>query len=136
MCLVVLPLRAAKLGEEVFIHGAEDFRGAALLARLADGANKVGEFTQTVLVERGQRIVLEHNAPEARVITLNGDHGVVHELADRREPSAGLEASAAGLRRYPKDFSRTVFTRRSMSPFSRWLSPWPGRFLCQSTITD
>jgi len=78
----VLALGAGELGEEVFVHAAQDVLGAVLAVAEADGADEVDEFAQTVLVEAGACVFLGQDAFEARVVALDGHHGVVHHLAD------------------------------------------------------
>jgi len=56
----------------------------------ADGGDEVDEFAEAVFVEAGAGVVLGENALEARVVALDGDHGVVHGLADGGLLGAGL----------------------------------------------
>ncbi len=49
-----------------------------------DGADEVDEFAEAMLVEGGAGVVFREDAFEAGVVALDGDHGVVDDLADRR----------------------------------------------------
>ncbi len=62
----------------------------------ADGGDEVDEFAEAVFVEAGAGVVLGQDALEARVVPLDGDHGVVHGLADGRLLGVGLEVGPAG----------------------------------------
>ncbi len=83
----VLVLGAGEAGEEVFVNAPEQIDGAVGLLALAgsdeaDGGDEVDEFAEALLVEAGAGVVLGEDAFEARVVALDGDHGVVHGLAD------------------------------------------------------
>jgi hypothetical protein len=100
----VLALGAGEAGEEILIHAAEQIDGAVGLLALAgggefDGGDDVDEFAEALVilryaqalrcgfawgagavapgsVEAGAGVVLGQDAFEARVVTLDGDHGV------------------------------------------------------------
>ena len=83
----VLALGAGEAGEEILIDAAEQIDGAVGFLALAgggefDGGDDVDEFAEALLVEAGAGVVLGEDAFEARVVALDGDHGVVHGLAD------------------------------------------------------
>ena len=62
-----------------------------------------------MLVERGAGVVLGQHALEARVVALDGDHGVVHDLADGGLRGAILQVAPACHRRYPEYILGFVF---------------------------
>jgi hypothetical protein len=109
----VLALGAGELGEEVLIDAAEEILGASglLLVARADGADEVDEFAEAVLVEAGAGVVLGQHALEARVVALDGDHGVVHDLADGGLLGVGLEVRPARVGGHPEDVLGLVFVR-------------------------
>ena len=98
----------------------------------ADGGDEVDEFAEALVilrcaqalrcdfaweegadapgsVEAGAGIVLGEDAFEARVVALDGDHGVVHGLADGGLLGAGLEVGPAGIGGHPEDVLGFVF---------------------------
>ena len=99
----VLALGAGELGKEVFVHAAQDVLGAVLAVAEADGADEVDKLAQAVLVEAGAGVLLGQDTLEARVVALDGDHGVVHHLADRGLLGAGLQVRPASFLRNPED---------------------------------
>ena len=105
----VLAFGAGELGEEVFVDAAENVLGAIRFVAQADGADEVDEFAEAVLVERRAGVVFGQHAFEARVVALDGDHGVVHDLADGRLLGAVLEMRPAGVRGHPEDVFGAVF---------------------------
>ena len=112
----VLALGAGEAGEEVFVDAAEQIDGAVGLLALAgggeaDGGDEVDQFAEAVLVEAGAGVVLGQDAFEARVVALDGDHGVVHDLADGGLLGAGLEVGPAGFGGHPEDVLGLVFVR-------------------------
>ena len=64
-----------------------------------------------MLVEAGAGVVLGQDAFEARVVALDGDHGVVHGLADGGLLGVGLEVGPAGIGGHPEDVLGLVFVR-------------------------
>ena len=110
----VLALGAGEAGEEILVNAAEQIYGAVGLFALAgggefDGGDDVDEFAETLFVEAGAGVVLGEDAFEARVVALDGDHGVVHGLADSGLLGAGLEVGPAGLGGHPEDVFGLVF---------------------------
>jgi hypothetical protein len=77
----------------------------------ADGGNEVDEFAEAVLIQSGAGVVLGQYAFEARVVALDGDHGIVHDLADGGLLGVGLEVSPAGIDGHPEDVLGFVFVR-------------------------
>ncbi len=75
----------------------------------ADGADEVDEFAEAVFVEGGAGVVFGEDAFEAGVVALDGDHRVVHDLADGGLLGAGLEVGPAGLLWHPEDVVGAVF---------------------------
>ncbi len=109
----VLALGAGELGEEIFIDAAEDVLGrGSRRAPQADGADEVDEFAEAVLVEAGPGVIFGQDAFEPGVVAFDGDHGVVHDLADGGLLGAGLEIATSGP---PGGTQKT---------FSRWYSSW------------
>jgi hypothetical protein len=104
-----LAFRAGETAEEVLIDAAKDVLGAVGAVAEADGADEVNEFAEAVLVERRAGIVFRENAFEARVVALDGDHGVVHDLADGGLLGAGLKVEPAGIGGHPEDVLGLVF---------------------------
>ena len=76
-----------------------------------DGADEVDEFAEAVLVEIGAAVVFVERAFEAGVVAFEGDHGVVHILADAGELGAGLELRPASIHRHPEDVGGEVLLR-------------------------
>ena len=76
-----------------------------------DRRNQINELPQPMLVEGRAGVVLGEDALEARVVALDGDHGVVHVLADLGELGLALEMTPAGLGRNPEDVLGAVFVR-------------------------
>ena len=76
-----------------------------------DGGDEVDQFAEAVLVEAGAGVVLGQDALEARVVALDGDHGVVHDLADGGLLGAGLQVGPAGFGGHPEDVLGLVFVR-------------------------
>ena len=112
----VLALGAGEAGEEILIHAAEQIDRAVRLLALAGGGefdrgDEVDEFAEALFVEAGAGVVLGQDALEARVVALDGDHGVVHGLADGRLLCAGLEVGPAGIGGHPEDVLGLVFVR-------------------------
>ena len=112
----VLALGAGEAGEEILVDAAEQIDGAVGLLALAgggecDGGDEVDEFAEALLVEAGAGVVLGQDAFEARVVALDGDHGVVHGLADGGLLGAGLEVGPAGIGGHPEDVLGFVFVR-------------------------
>jgi len=99
----VLALGAGELGEEVFVHATQDVLGAVFAVAEADGADEVDEFAQAVLVEAGACVFLGQDALEARVVALDGHHGVVHHLADGGLLGVGLQVRPAAFLGHPED---------------------------------
>ena len=99
----LLALGAGELGEEVLVDAAEDVLRAALRVAEPDVADQVDELAEALLVERRAGVVLGQHALERGVVALDGDHGVVDELADGRLLGLGLEVRPARLRRHPED---------------------------------
>ena len=115
---VLLPVGAVfgagEAGEEILIHAAEQIDGAMSLLALAgggeaDGGDEVDEFAEAVFVEAGAGVVLGQDAFEARIVTLDGDHGVVHDFADGGLFGFGLKVRPAGIGRNPKHIFGDVF---------------------------
>ncbi len=99
----ILALGAGELGKEVFVHATQDVLGAVFAVAQADGADEVDEFAQAVLVEAGAGVLFGQDALEARVVALDGDHGVVHHLADGGLLGAGLQVRPAAFLGHPED---------------------------------
>jgi hypothetical protein len=105
----VLALGAGELGEEVFEDAAEEvLRPAGDIGEL-DGADEIDEFAEAVFVEVGAAVVFVERAFEAGVVAFEGDHGVVHVLADARKLGVALEVGPAGFLRHPEDIGGEVF---------------------------
>ena len=62
-----------------------------------------------MLVERGSGVVLGEDVFQARVVALQGDHGVVHDFADGGLLGAVLQVGPAGGRWHPEDVLGFVF---------------------------
>ena len=112
----VLALGAGEAGEEILVNAAEQIDGAVGLLAFAgggefDGGDDVDELTEALFVETGAGVVLGEDAFEARVVALDGDHGVVHDLADGGLLGAGLEVGPAGIGGHPEDVLGFVFVR-------------------------
>ena len=71
--------------------------------REGDGGNEVDQFAKALLVEAGAGVVLGQNALEAGVVALDGDHGVIHDLADGGLLGAVLQVAPAGGGGHPED---------------------------------
>ncbi len=104
----LLALGARKLGQEVLVHTAQHVLGAVLGVAQPDVRHQVDQLSQPLLVEPGPRIVLGQHALKRGVLALDGEHGVVHQLADHRLPGVGLELRPARLRRHPEDVEAHV----------------------------
>ena len=76
-----------------------------------DGGDQVDQLAQAVFVEAGAIELLGEHALEARVVALQGDHGVVDQLADRGLLGAGLQVGPAGFFGDPEDVLGAVFVR-------------------------
>ena len=74
-----------------------------------DGGDDVDEFAEALFVEAGAGVVLGEDAFEARVVALEGDHGVIHGLADGGKFGRPLEVGPTGLGGHPKDVLGLVF---------------------------
>jgi hypothetical protein len=67
---------------------------------------------EALLVEAGAGVVLGQDALEARVVALDGHHGVVHQLADVGLLRVGLQVGLQRARlRHPEDVLGLVFVR-------------------------
>ena len=104
----LLPLGAGELGEEVLIDTAEHVLGTARLVADLDVADEVNDLAEARLVERGARVVLRQHALERRVVALDSDHGVFHELADSGLFGLRLQVCPACFGRHPEDALRPV----------------------------
>ena len=93
----LLAFGAGELGEEVLVDPAEDVLGAVLLVAEADVADQVDQLAEALLVERGSGVVLGQHALERGVVALDGDHGVVDDLADGRLLGVRLAGATSGL---------------------------------------
>ena len=108
----ILALRTGELGKEILVNAAEDVLGPVFPVAEADGADEVDEVdevAEAVLVEGRAGVVLGQDAFQARIVPLDGDHGVVHDLADGGLLRAILQVAPAGGRRHPEDILRLVF---------------------------
>src|SRR5450830_665134 len=98
-----LALGAGEAPEEVLVDAAEQVLAAALRVAHGDGADEVDELTELLLVDDGACVVFAQHALEARVLALDGHHGVVDELADLGLLGVGLQVAPARLARHPED---------------------------------
>ena len=105
----LLAFGAGELGEEVFVDAAQDVFGAVLGIAQPDGADEVDQFAQAMLVERRPGVVLGQDAFQPGIITLDGDHRLIDELADCRLLGLALEMRPPGLLRHPEDVLGPVF---------------------------
>src|SRR3989442_3524337 len=78
----LLALRAGELAKEVLVDAPEDVLGPAVLVSQPNGRDQVDQLTESLFVECRAGVVLRENAFERRVLLLDGDHGVVDDLAD------------------------------------------------------
>ncbi len=99
----ILPLGAGELGQKVFIDPAENVLGAVFPVAEADRADEVDEFAEAMFIEGGAGVVLGEDAFEARIVALEGNHGVVDDLADGGLLGLGLEVGPAGFLGHPED---------------------------------
>jgi hypothetical protein len=81
-----------------------------------DGGDDVDEFAEALLVEAGAGVVLGKDAFEARVVALEGDHGIVHDLADGGKFGRPLEVGPTGLGGHPEDVLGFVLLSASALP--------------------
>jgi len=86
------------------------FERFSLVAQ-TDVADQVDELAEPLLVEAGVGIVLWQHALERGVVAFDGEHGVVHDLADSRLFGIGLQVRPAGFLRHPEDVDRPVLVR-------------------------
>ena len=105
----LLALRAGELREEILVDAAQDVLGAILLVAQADVADQVNELAQALLVQPGMRVIFRQHALQRTVIALDGEHGVVHDLADGRQLGACEQGGPARLPRHPEDVLSPVF---------------------------
>ena len=98
----LLALGAGELGKEIFIDATQDVPGAVFLVAQADVADQINELAEPLLVEARVGIVLGKHALERGVVTLDGEHGVVDDLADSRLLGFGFELGPARLSGHPK----------------------------------
>jgi len=103
-----LALGAGELRQEILVHAPEDILRPALLVAKADLRNQVDHFPQLLLVQVGAGVILGEHAFERRVVALDGDHGVIQQLADEWVFGAALQISPARFRRHPEDVQRHV----------------------------
>jgi hypothetical protein len=61
------------------------------------------QLAEALLVQRRPAVVLGEHALQGKVVALDGDHGVVDELADGRLLGVGLDVVPAGHLRHPED---------------------------------
>src|SRR5690606_35972203 len=99
----VLAFGRRELGEEVFVNAPKDVACAVALVAEADRADQVDELSETRLVERGASVVFGQDTLERRVVALDGDHGVVDELSDRRLRRLALKERPASFLGHPED---------------------------------
>lgn len=79
---IVLPsFGRGKLIQEVLINSSEEVFGEVLLIAYADARYKIDQLAQTLFIQRRPGIVFGQDAFEGAVISPDGDHGIVHELA-------------------------------------------------------
>ncbi len=64
--------------------------------------------SEPLLVEARVGVVLGQHALERRVVALDGEHGVVDDLADGRLPGFGFELGPARLFGHPEDVDGPV----------------------------
>ena len=83
------------------------FERFSLLAQ-ADVADQVDELAQPLLVEPRVGVVLGQHAFERRVVALDGEHRLVHGLADGGLLGVGLQVRPAGFLGHPEDVDRSV----------------------------
>ncbi len=69
----------------------------------------VDEFAEAVFVEVGAAVVFVERAFEAGVVAFEGDHGVVHVLADAGPLGTSLELRPAGVLGHPENIRCEVF---------------------------
>ena len=95
-----------ELLEEVLVDLAQHVRGARLGVAHLDVAHEVDHLPKAALVEGGAGVVLGQHAVERRVVALDGGHGVIHQLADRRLTSLPLQVRPSRLGAVPRRCSR------------------------------
>src|SRR5215203_6455248 len=91
-----LAFRCRELAEEVLVDTAEDVLRAAGGVAEADLGDEVHELAETGLVQGGAAVVFGEDALERGVLLLDGVHGLVDGIADRRVPGQRLDAVRAG----------------------------------------
>ncbi len=64
-----------------------------------------------MLVERGPGVVFREDTFQTRVVAFDGDHRVVHQLADRRQLRLRLEVCPARFLGHPEHVLRAVLVR-------------------------
>ncbi len=74
-----------------------------------DRRDDVDQFAEALLVEAGSGVVLGEDPFETRVVALDGDHCVVHDLAYGGLLGARLKMRPTGLGGYPEDILGFVF---------------------------
>jgi hypothetical protein len=107
----LLAFGTGKLGEEVLIHAAQDILGSIRLVAQADVAHQVDQLAESRLVEPRVGVILGQHPFERRVVPLDGQHGVIDNLADRRLPGVGLQHRPARLWRHPEAIDRPILVR-------------------------
>ena len=103
-----LALRRSEAPKEILVHPAQDILGARFRVAEADGADEVNQFAEPGLVERRPGVVLGEDTLEYGVLAFDGDHGVIHQLADVRLLGVGFERRPTCLLRHPEDISGGV----------------------------
>ena len=96
-----LALLLGEHGEAVFVGAAEDVAGVAVLLH-ADVREEVDHVAEAALVELGAGEGLREDALQARIVLLDGEHGVVDDLADLGRVGGIGDAAPAGFRRDEK----------------------------------
>lgn len=105
------PFRRRKLRQKILIDAIEDVLVAVLGVVEAEGVDEVDQFTKAVFVERVVGVVLGQDALEPWVVPFDGDHRVVHDLADGGLFGVCLKVRPAGIRWHPEDMFGAVFDR-------------------------
>ncbi len=107
----LLALSAGKLGEEILVDPADDILGAVGFIPQADGADQVDQLTKALFIQVWAGVVLGQHTFERGVIALDGEHGVIEDLADGRLLGHGLEIRPARLFGHPEDVGSPVLVR-------------------------
>nr|WP_309381426.1 hypothetical protein [Cerasicoccus frondis] len=75
----------------------------------SDGADEIDQLAEAVLVQRGAGVVLGQDAFKARILALDGNHGVVGDLTEGRLFGIGLQVGPAGVGGDSEDVFGLVF---------------------------